>query len=284
MSPNIYDISWLHLGLAFALIVFPLGVLWYYRTGMIQDTVVSVIRMTVQLLLVGIYLELLFHLDNPWINIAWVMVMILVATTATIQRSELRLRLFFIPLFTALLLTMLITDFFFLGLIIQVDHFFEARYFIPITGMIIGNCMERNIIALNSFTSSISRDLIHYQFDLANGASRQEALRPFIREALKKAFNPLIANMAVIGLIALPGTMTGQILGGSNPSTAIKYQVMLLLAIFIAAMGTVILSLVWSSRIIIDPNDNIALRIKARRQPLNLKQILQQYFPGATKK
>ena len=74
-----------------------------------------------------------------------------------------------------------------------------------------------------------------------------EALTPFMREALIKSFNPTIASMAVMGLIALPGTMTGQILGGSSPSVAIKYQIMLMITIFASSLISVLLTL-WISR------------------------------------
>ena len=75
----------------------------------------------------------------------------------------------------------------------------------------------------------------------------QRSPNPFMREALIKSFNPTIASMAVMGLIALPGTMTGQILGGSSPSVAIKYQIMLMITIFASSLISVLLTL-WISR------------------------------------
>lgn len=75
--------------------------------------------------------------------------------------------------------------------------------------MILGNMLSANVIALNSFYGSLNRERQLYLYLLGNGASPSEALTPFMREALIKSFNPTIASMAVMGLIALPGTMTG---------------------------------------------------------------------------
>ena len=113
--------------------------------------------------------------------------------------------------------------------------------------LILGNMLSANVIALNSFYGSLNRERQLYLYLLGNGASPSEALTPFMREALIKSFNPTIASMAVMGLIALPGTMTGQILGGSSPSVAIKYQIMLMITIFASSLISVLLTL-WISR------------------------------------
>jgi putative ABC transport system permease protein len=78
------------------------------------------------------------------------------------------------------------------------------------------------------------------------------ALRPFIGESIKSGLNPLIGTMSVIGLISLPGMMTGQILGGSSPVIAIKYQIMIMLAIFAGCTINLFLSIILSNRFIFD--------------------------------
>lgn len=77
---------------------------------------------------------------------------------------------------------------------------------------------------LNTYYEGVKREQQTYYYMLGNGATRWEATAPFLRTAIIKAFNPCIANMAVMGLVAMPGTMIGQILGGSNPALAIKYR------------------------------------------------------------
>lgn len=109
--------------------------------------------------------------------------------------------------------------------------------------MILGNMLSANVIAMNTYHGDIKREQTLYLYHLANGATPSEARLPFMKNALIKSFNPTIASMAVMGLIALPGTMTGQILGGSEPDVAIKYQIMLMIAIFASSIISVLLTL-----------------------------------------
>ena len=77
---------------------------------------------------------------------------------------------------------------------------------------------------------------------------RSEALQPFVRQAIVKAFSPAIANMAVMGLVSLPGTMIGQILGGSSPNVAIKYQIMIVVVTMSASMLSLIIAINLSTK------------------------------------
>jgi len=92
--------------------------------------------------------------------------------------------------------------------------------------------MNHNIVGLTTYFDGLTRNRNLYYFLLTNNNNKTAAVAPFIREALQKGLNPLIATMMVMGLISLPGMMTGQILGGSSPAIAIKYQIMIMLAIF----------------------------------------------------
>lgn len=139
-----------------------------------------------------------------------------------------------------------------MGLIVRQDNLFDARYFVPVSGMILGNMLSANVIALNTYYGTINRERTNYLYSLANGATGAEARAPFMRDALIKSFNPTIASMAVMGLIALPGTMTGQILGGANPDVAIKYQIMLMISIFASSLISVLLSLFFAKRKMFD--------------------------------
>ncbi len=256
---EIKDISWFNLFTGYFLLVIPVGIMWYYKTGLIRDTFISVLRMTVQLFLMGLYLTVLFDLNSAFINILWVLVMIGVSTFTVIKRSELNWRFYAFPVAAGILISLVIVDSYFLGLTIGLENFFDPRYFITITGMILGNTMERNIISLNEFYTTLRKNRADYKYCLANGASRQEALLPFMRQAIKKSFNPQIARMAVLGLIALPGMMTGQIIGGSSPEIAIKYQILLMLSIFIAGMIAVIVTINIANCFLFDEYDNFKI-------------------------
>lgn len=241
------DIGYLNLLAGLLLLLVPAYFLHVYRTGLVRATLIAAGRMVAQLFFIGFYLEYLFRWDNVFINLLWVIIMAGIAAYTVLQRTRLPVRLLFPAVLAAFFCSLFIIIFYFLGIVIQLDDLFEARYFIPVSGMILGNMLSANVIALNTFYGSINREQSLYLYLLANGATFREALTPFIREALIKSFNPTIASMAVMGLIALPGTMTGQILGGSSPNVAIKYQIMIMITIFASSLISVLLTL-WSSR------------------------------------
>lgn len=254
---GVTDIGYFDLMMGYVLLIIPMVILWYYKTGLVKDGLIAIVRMTVQLLMVGLYLEFIFALNSIWVNIGWVLIMTLIAAYTTVRRSGLKLKLMFVPVFIAGAFSIAITDAYFLGYVVKLDNMFEARYFIPITGMLLGNTLKTIIIALSYYFKQLDKESGLYKWYLANGATRAEALTRFKREALKIAFNPVIAATAIVGLISLPGMMTGQILGGSSPNVAIKYQIMLMITVFSTSLISVIITLLISDRHVFDGMDNL---------------------------
>ncbi len=249
---GIVDIDLISLLLAFSIILLPLAGFFYYRVPLIKDTVIGLVRMSLQLSLVAVYLEFVFKLNSPWLNSLWVIVMILVGIYTTIRRMRLNFRMFIVPFLISGLTSVIIIDAFFLGCVIRLDYIFDARYFIPISGMILGNAMNHNIVGLSAYFDGLNSNRELYYFLLVNNDSKTAAIAPFIRKGLKRGMNPLVATMSVMGLISLPGMMTGQILGGSSPAIAIKYQIMIMLAIFAGVSINLMLSIMFSNRFIFD--------------------------------
>jgi putative ABC transport system permease protein len=253
----IVDIKIWELAIGFLLLVFPLAFFYYFRIRIVNDVLINVVRMAVQLSLVALYLEFIFELNKAWINSLWVLVMIVVGVMTVIKRVGLKQKYFVLPFFIASLTSVLIIDTFCLGFILKLDYVFDARYFIPITGMVLGNALNHNIVGLNTYFRSLSEKRELYRFLLTNTGNQKLAIRPFIEEAAKAALNPMIANMSVVGLVTLPGMMTGQILGGSSPAIAIKYQIMIMLAIFVGCTLNIFLSIIFSNRFIFDGYGNM---------------------------
>lgn len=249
---GIVDINILDLAMSFGILAIPIVFFLYFRVKIISDVLISVIRMIGQLMLVAVYLEWIFKMNNAWINLFWVLVMIFVGIFTTIGRVRLRWKEFIIPFFIAGLSSVTIIDSFFLGYVIKLDYVFDARYFIPITGMILGNSMNHNVVGLSTYFNGLAEKSELYYFLLTNTGNSKLALQSYISNAIKQGLNPLIATMSVIGLISLPGMMTGQILGGSSPVIAIKYQIMIMLAIFVGCTLNLILSIIISNAFVFD--------------------------------
>lgn len=246
------DISWIDLSLGYILLLIPVLIFLHFKIKLVKDTLIAAFRMTIQLLLVGIYLGYLFKWDNVFVNIGWVIVMIVAASFSVVKRSNVSLKLYFIPVLSGLLISVLFVDFYFLTFVIKPKPLLTARYIIPITGMLIGNTMKSNIIVLNSFYSQLKQNLTFYYYAIGNGTTRKEALAPFYRIALKQGINPNIATMAIVGLVSLPGMMTGQILGGNDPSLAVRYQIVIMISVFVIGTVSAVLSLLITNKFVFD--------------------------------
>jgi len=108
----------------------------------------------------------------------------------------------------------------------------DAALLIPIGGMLLGNSLRGNVVVLERFFRQMRDNRAEYELRLLYGASRNEALLPFMQIALRAGITPQIASMATLGIVSLPGMMTGQLLGGSTPMTAIQYQIAIMIGIF----------------------------------------------------
>ena len=226
------DVSTSGLIMAYVLLLIPLGIILWQRVPLVGSLLIAAVRMTLQLLLVGLYLQVVFKLDNPWLNGLWVLVMLGVADVSIIRGCGLKLRVFALPLAPALLLGITVPMFWFVGAVLRRTDMLEAQYVIPVGGMILGNCLRANIVGLRSFYQAIRRDEKAFQLVLAQGATLREAIRPYLSESFQAAVSPTIATMMAIGLVSLPGMMTGVIMGGNDPMLAIKYQIGIMIAIF----------------------------------------------------
>jgi putative ABC transport system permease protein len=246
---NTQDIELPHMALLYGLCLLPMLLVWLIGLRLSRDIVISVLRMSVQLALVGIYLKMLFDLNHPYLNGLWILIMLLVADISILKRAGLKVRYFALATFIAIASSILLSTAFLVVLVIQPTHFYDAHYIVPLAGMILGNCLQGNVIALERFYSALRKNENEYSTFLMLGATRWEAVRPYFKDAIKAAINPTIAGMATMGLVSLPGMMTGQILGGSEPWLAVKYQVAIMICIFTSTTIACIINLTLSMNI-----------------------------------
>ena len=115
-------------------------------------------------------------------------------------------------------------------------------------GILTGNMLGVCVMGLNTFYDGLQRERQFFLYMLGNGASHAEAIKPFVRRAIEKSLAPCIANIAVMGMVSLPETVIGQILGGTAPGIAVKYQMMLAVIIFSASMLALLTTLFFADR------------------------------------
>ena len=225
------------LAIAAVLVVFNGALSMALGLGIERRLLVSAGRMVVQLLLVGLVLEALFKAVSPWATAAVALAMVLFAGREAVARQDRRLAGWWsYGLGTgAMLAAAAAVMVFALTTALRPDPWYDPRYAIPLLGMVLGNTMTGISLGLNSLTGDLVGSRAAIEARLALGADRTQAMLPLVRKSLRAALMPVVNAMAATGLVALPGMMTGQILGGVAPVEAVKYQILIM---FLIAGGT----------------------------------------------
>jgi len=228
------DISYLGLLLAMLLLVFPLMIFNQLKLKLSKQLMISFGRMIGQLALIGLWLQFLLDQEDYRLTLLWVVIMLLNAIMTLRGRLKLPRRILVPVLFAALGTASLVVMPWILFMVVRPDPLFSAKFVIPIYGMVLGNSMNSCALALERFESGLSDNWKAYYTRLSLGATLWEAALPPFRKAIQASLLPQILTIASMGVVSLPGMMTGQILGGSSAIVAIKYQMMVMAAIFSA--------------------------------------------------
>jgi len=235
METNYIPISFGHLALSSVLILVNVGLSIGLQLGLARSLAIASLRMVVQLLLIGFVLEWLFTQENALVILAISLVMTSVAGVASVNRTKRRFAgIYWNSLLSVLVSASLVTSFALLG-IIQVEPWYDPQYLIPLLGMVLGNTLNGISLGLDRFMEGLISQRDQVETLLALGATRWEAAHRQIREAIRVGMIPLINSMMVMGLVSLPGMMTGQILAGAAPIDAVRYQIVI---VFMIASGS----------------------------------------------
>ncbi|HOF00240.1 MAG TPA: iron export ABC transporter permease subunit FetB [Spirochaetota bacterium] len=247
--------------IGFLTLAIPITLSLIYKINITREIAVSVARMTVQLALVGIVLQYLFKWNYLWLTSIWFIFMIGVADFNILKKTKIKIKK--MPFFIFISITISVTSIlaFLIIVVIRPTPLYDAKHLIPLGGMILGNSMNGISLALERFYSALTKNKKEYYSYISMGANSDEGSARFCKEAYRAALIPTISNMATLGLVSLPGMMTGQILGGSEPTVAIKYQIIIMIAIFSSTSISALLSLKFLKRAIIDKNDLIIDKI-----------------------
>jgi len=246
VSSAYLEIGWLDLALAATLLAVSFGLSAALRLGLTRRLSIAAVRMTVQLWLIGMVLEWVFAADRPWVILTMALAMAGVAGVAAVNRTERRFAgIYWDSLLTILAVSFLITGFALLG-VLRVEPWWDPQYLIPLLGMLLGNALTGISLGLDRFVDGCVDHRERLESLLALGATRWEAARGEVREALRVALIPTVNSMMVMGIVSLPGMMTGQILAGADPGDAVRYQILIMVMIAacvaMASFGVVILA------------------------------------------
>src|SRR5436305_3180043 len=196
----------------------------WQRADLERDIAVATVRSFIQLNAIGYVIKVIFDQDNLGFVIALLAAMVLFGAFTARGRAR-RVPRAFWPLLIALALAGAST----LLLVVALGVFKpEARYLVPVGGMVIGNAMTAAAVALNRLGDDVVDGAAQIEATLALGATASQAMRPLLRRSLRSGMIPLIDSTKTTGLIFFPGTMVGMLLAGAAPIDAVRLQLILL--------------------------------------------------------
>ena len=214
--------------LPLSLVAAALAVSLRQRLGLERTMLWGALRTSVQLLAVGYLVHLIFALDHPLPVMALLVVMLAVAGWTATARQPLRRGPIYPLTVASLAFGAGVVIFMVVVVIVGARPWYDPRYMVPLGGMILGNAMNAVALGLERLERELRQGKRRVEAILALGGSPAQAAAEAERMAVRAALTPILNAMMVVGLVQLPGVMTGQILTGADPLTAVRYQLMVM--------------------------------------------------------
>lgn len=219
MQNSVLEIPYAHLALAFIPVAAVVGIIWKWELGS-RNALYAVLRMVIQLSLVGYFLAYIFESDRSWIVVVVLAIMLFTASWISLRTTTTRRKILYTRSLGSIAIGGGLTLLLITQAVLDLQPWYSPRYMIPLAGMIFANAMNSISLAIERLEAETSRNVPY-----------EEARAIALRASLIPITNVLFA----VGLVSIPGMMTGQILSGVSPFAAARYQIMAMCMIFGAA-------------------------------------------------
>lgn len=229
--------STLALLLTLIFVLIPLILSKTLQLGLEKDTLIATVRSIIQLFAVGYVLQFIFDSGN----ILYIFLMVALMIGAAVQNARKKgasIRGITWKLVLTFVVIEVLTQGILLGLQITPP---TAQYIIPLSGMVIGNSMVLGILFLNRFTSEVASRREETELILSLGGTPKQAIQRSLLVSIKASTIPTIESQKTIGLVQLPGMMSGQIIAGADPLQAVMFQLLILFLLLTTAIVTSIM-------------------------------------------
>ena len=237
---EVLDLLW-----ALGLMAAAMGLSSWRRLGLTWNLAIATGRTVLQLFAVGYFLAAVFEWRNPWAVLVTLMIMLTIAAVVARNRISKKiarlLPLVWGCLLTSTALTLTYTSL----LVIRPETWYEPRYVIPLSGIVLGNAMNAASISGERLVGSLQNSRLEIETHLSLGSTPDQAIEKYRREAVKAGLIPTLNAMMVVGVVTLPGIITGQLLSGVNPLNAAGYQMIIMFMLAFSTLLTAIL-VTWS--------------------------------------
>jgi putative ABC transport system permease protein len=258
---EIIQLSYIDLILTGSLIIALAYASHLLKVGNSQQILVAAIRNFIQLVMVGYVLQFIFNANSLSQVMLISSVMLLVAGWEINARQKYRLtnRAGLKIATFALFISSFIVTWFALQIIISPQPWYSPQYAIPLLGMLLGNTMNGISLGMDNLSQSIYQQRFIIEQRLMLGETSQQAISDIKSNSIRTGMIPIINSMAIAGIVSMPGMMTGQILSGTEPLIAVRYQIMIFYLISSGA-GFGIMIAVWQiSKRLFDDRDRLLI-------------------------
>ena len=226
---------------ALGLIVAAIALSSWQKLGLEGSLALAAGRTIAQLTVVGYFLGVVFAFKSPWAVLAVLVGMLVVATIVARNRISQKIPRLLPLIAGSILVSTALTLTYTNLLIVQPQPWYDPQSVIPLTGIVLGNAMNAAAIAGDRLVSTLNSSQLEIETHLSLGATPQQAVAHYRKEAIKAGLIPTINSMMVVGLVTLPGVITGQLLGGANPIQAAAFQMLILSMLAFSTLLTTIL-------------------------------------------
>ena len=219
------------LSLTLLFVFIPLILSKTLKLGLERDTIIATVRSVIQLLAVGYLLNFIFESESILYIILMISLMIVAATLNARKKGK-----DILGITWKLIVTLLSVETVIMGVLLGLQIIpATANFIIPISGMMIGNSMVLSILFLNRFKAEIDANEDAIELILSLGGTPKQAIHQQLINAIKASMIPTVEAQKTIGLVQLPGIMSGQIIGGANPIQAVQFQILIIFALLTCA-------------------------------------------------
>jgi len=233
----------LHIVLGLLLLLLPAGALYLFDRSLLRTLGIAVGRMVVQLLVLCLIVWALVKFDKIWLSLLWLVLLAVVSGVLALRRMKLPIAKFLLPVSAGLLVSALIVGSYLLWLCLPAENGFGARWFVPVMALLVGHTMTALIRGLSTYESALRTDRQQYEFLRGNGVDHLHAVLPFVRRALQQIFAPTAANLAVMGLYAMPLLLCGIFIAGVAPINAFVVTLQLIFGCLAASVIALVVTL-----------------------------------------
>lgn len=233
MEHALIELDWADIGWMLGLLGTAIALLQWQGLNLTGQLLWAGGRTILQLIVVGYFLAVVFSLENVWAVLLVLAIMLTIAAVVARNRINPRSKSLFGWLWLSLGASTAISLGYALVVIIQPPQWYSPQYLIPLTGMILGQTMNSASLAGERLASAIQQNPREIETHLCLGATPGQAIVSYRRAAIRASLIPTVNQMMVVGLVSLPGMLTGQVLAGGDPLNASVYQILIMFLILL---------------------------------------------------